>query len=128
MGRRPETKGAIIALMSDGVARTSLEVANIIDCEKKYVRAVFADLVADGGAHIPEYRGANHEMVYRLGEGKNAKKPVNRTPEYLLARKRVKDSLKRTGKRQLSERELDRLYRARMPGGRALILLWSVRW
>ena len=112
MGRRPEVKVAILALMSDGLARTAFEVANIIGCEKKYARSLFADLVAGGGAHILEYRGRNHEMVYKLGAGKNAEKPDNRTPEYKLARKRVKDSLKRTGKRRLTDRELDRLYRA----------------
>ncbi|MBU7436500.1 hypothetical protein [Paraburkholderia fungorum] len=112
MGRRPETKTAIIAVMADGVLRTACEVSKLVDAQKKTVRAVLADMVADGEAHIPEFRGRNNEFVYKLGAGVNAERPANRTPEYLLARKRVKDSLKRNGKKQLTERDLDRLYRA----------------
>jgi hypothetical protein len=112
MGRRPDTKTAILSLMEDGIPRTALEIATAVKGEKKYIRALFAEMVDGGAAHIPELRGRNNEYVYKMGAGKNIERPANRTPEYLLERKRVKNLAKKKGKKQLTEREIDRLYRA----------------
>lgn len=103
----------IEALMADGLARSALEVSQAIDAEKKYVRSVFADLVREGSAYIESYRGANHTMFYKMGEGENAERPVNKTPEHKLAKSRVKNRMIRsnTPRKRLADRDLDELRR-----------------
>lgn len=113
MGLQSAVKPRVLALMSDGVARSAGEIAAAVGAGKKYVRDLFCDLVHDGCAHIESYRGNYHVMFFKLGPGQNAEHPISITPEHVLVRRRVINRAirKRTPRRRLDDYSLDEMHR-----------------
>lgn len=114
MGVTNKTMPLIRSLMSDGVPRSAPEIAALIGSQKKYVRSIFTDLVANGEAHIESYRGTYSTMYFLLSPGTNAVKPESRTPEHILARARTHNRRQRAegSLHRLDYKALDELYRA----------------
>lgn len=114
MGNPNKTKPRIYALMADDVPRSAPEIAALLGVEKKYVRQLFTDFVAEGVAHIESYRGPYKKMFYLLRRGTNAVKPESQSPRHVLERARVRNRRVRAGgsMRNLDDRALDELFRS----------------
>lgn len=94
------------------VPRTAAEVAELLGAEKRPVRDVLAAMVLRETAHILEWRGSYHEIVFVHGPGENAVRPLSATPAAYrkrLAEKRRKATGAHDG---LSDAQIDEMYRA----------------
>ncbi|RKE36663.1 hypothetical protein B0G76_2865 [Paraburkholderia sp. BL23I1N1] len=94
------------------VPRTAAEVAELLSAEKRSVRDVLSAMVLRETAHIVEWRGSYHEIVYVFGPGENAPKPLSATPAAYrkrLIEKRRKAAGMPAG---MSDTEVDEMYRA----------------
>ncbi|MGQ7937337.1 hypothetical protein [Paraburkholderia sp. D1E] len=94
------------------VPRTAAEVAALLGVDKKPVRDVLSAMVQSEAAHIVDWRGSYHEIVYVNGPGENAPKPLSATPA--AYRRRLNEKRKRAAgvPSDMSDAEIDELYRA----------------
>lgn len=89
------------------IARTAAEVAVLLGVDKKPVRDVLNAMIKSEAAHIVDYRGSYHEIVYIDGPGENVPKPCSSTPD--ACRKRF--IARQAASVEPSDTELDEIYR-----------------